>query len=94
MSTKTAPRETNIHIRARTADRELIDRAAEVLGKSRSDFVLDTVRREAEEVLREQRVFELDADQWTAFMDALDNPPKNNSRLRDLFSRKAPWPTA
>ena len=57
-------------------DRELIDRAAEVLGKSRSDFVLDTVRREAEEVLREQRVFELDADQWKAFMDALDNPPK------------------
>lgn len=94
MSIRAAPRETNIHIRARVADRELIDRAAEVLGKSRSDFVLDTVRREAEEVLREQRVFELDADQWKSFMDALDKPPKSNPRLRDLFSRKAPWPTA
>ena len=84
MTTRTN-RETNIHIRARSADRDLIDRAAEVLGKSRSDFVLDTARRGAEEVLRDQRVFELDATRWVAFMEALDNPPKSNPRLRGLF---------
>ena len=91
MPSTTAARETNIHIRARSADRDLIDLAASVLGKSRSEFVLDTVRREAEEVLRERRAIELEPEGFAAFMQALDNPPRSNPRLRQLFARKAPW---
>ena len=78
-------------IRVRKEDRDLIDRAADLLGKSRSEFVLETARREAQTVLAEQTVFKLDAKQWNAFIEALDAPPKDNAGLRDLFRRKAPW---
>lgn len=91
MAGRTATRETNIHIRAHAADRELIDRAAEASGKTRSEFVLDTARREAEEVLREQRVFHLDATAWHSFMTELDRAPRDNPKLKGLFKRKAPW---
>lgn len=91
MTSRASTRETNIHIRAHQVDRDLIDRAAEATGKSRSEFVLDTARREAEEVLREQRVFNLDATAFKAFMHELDNPPARNPKLAALLNRKAPW---
>ena len=87
----TATREANIHIRVHQADRDLIDRAAAVAGQSRSEFVLGTARREAEDVLREQRVFHLDAGAWDLFMTELDRPPQDNPRLAALLQRQAPW---
>jgi uncharacterized protein (DUF1778 family) len=84
-------RETNIHIRAHADIRDLIDQAAEALGRTRSEFVLDTAKREAEEVLRDQRVFQLDAEAFDAFLNELDRPPAQNPRLHELMSRKAPW---
>ena len=91
MPAPAARRDTNIPIRARAEDRDLIDRAARVLGKSRSEFMIETARREAQTVLADQTHFVLDAKQWDAFMAALDAPPKDNPRLRELMSRKAPW---
>ena len=39
-----------INIRVKPGQRDVIDRAAEALGKSRSEFILDTACREAESV--------------------------------------------
>jgi uncharacterized protein (DUF1778 family) len=86
-----ATREANIHVRARPADRDLIDRAAAQLGKSRSEFVIETMRREAQEVLLDQTIFHVDAKTWKAFVAELDRPPRDNPRLRALMHRKAPW---
>ena len=91
MTERSDTRDTNIHIRARASDRDLIDRAAEATGKSRSEFVLETARREAEEVLRDQQVFSLDAAAWKKFMAELDRPPRENPKLRELLGRRAPW---
>lgn len=84
-------REANIHIRARPVDRDLIDRAAALLGKSRSEFVIETMRREAQEILLDQTQFVVDAKTFKAFVAELDRPPRDNPRLRALFQRKAPW---
>jgi uncharacterized protein (DUF1778 family) len=86
-----ATREANIHVRARTTDRDLIDRAAAQLGKTRSEFVIETMRREAQEILLDQTVFHMDAKTWKAFIAELDRPPRENPRLRALMQRKAPW---
>ena len=88
---KSKTRDAVMPIRVRRADRDLIDRAAGLLGKSRSEFVLETARREAQTVLGDQTVFQLDAKQWKAFNTALDAPPKDNPRLRELLTRKPIW---
>ncbi len=48
-------RDVNINLRASQRQRSLIDRAAEALGKNRSDFMLEASCREAESVLRDRR---------------------------------------
>jgi uncharacterized protein (DUF1778 family) len=80
-----------INLRASQRQKVLIDRAAEALGRSRSDFMLDTACREAESVLLDRRYFALSGDQFKRFKSILDNPPKDNPKLRRLLQSKAPW---
>jgi len=89
-SSKSARRET-INLRASRHQKVLIDRAAEALGRSRSDFMLDTACREAESVLLDRRYFPLPDDAFRKFVAMLDRPPKNSPRLRRLLQRRAPW---
>lgn len=86
-------RDININIRAKRTQRELIDHAAELLGKSRSDFMLETACREAENVLLDQRIFRLDEERFRQFEALLDAPPSENPKLRALLAHKAPWET-
>jgi uncharacterized protein (DUF1778 family) len=88
--TKTTRGET-INLRASLRQRSLIDRAAEALGRSRSDFMLDTACREAESVLLDRRYFSLSEDEFKKFTAVLDSPPKDNPKLRRLLQSRAPW---
>lgn len=80
-----------ISIRAKARQRDLIDQAAERLGRSRSDFMLEVSCREAEDVLLDQTYFALDADAFARFQEMLSNPPELTDRLRRLLATKAPW---
>ncbi len=75
----------------RRKQKVLIDRAAEALGRSRSDFMLDTSCWEAESVLLDRCYFALSEDVFKLFTSILDSPPKDNPRLRRLLHTKAPW---
>ncbi len=86
-----APRDVNINLRASGKQRSLIDRAAEALGRNRSDFMLEASCREAESVLLDRRYFALDAETFKEFTAMLDSPPAANPRLRRLLAGKAPW---
>lgn len=86
-----ATRSTVINLRADERRRGLIDRAAEAVGKNRSEFMLDAATREATTVLLDRRYFQLDARAFKQFAAALDAPPSDNPRLRTLLSKKAPW---
>ncbi len=86
-----SPRDVVINLRAKQSQRNLIDRAAESLGKSRSDFLLDAACSEAENVLLDQRIFYLDDAQYKVMMDLLNAPPQKNEKLQALFARKSPW---
>ncbi len=88
---RSATRSAPINLRALDSQRSLIDRAATILGKNRSDFMLEAACREAENVLLDQRLFGLNETDFDAFMTALDAPVKDNPTLRDLMTRKAPW---
>lgn len=84
-------RAETINLRATRKQKALIDRAAEALGRSRSDFMLDTVCREAESVLLDRRYFVLSEEAFRKFAIMLDKPPKDNPKLRRLLETKAPW---
>ncbi len=83
-----------ISIRAKAGQRDLIDQAAERLGRSRSDFMLEAACRQAEHVLLDQTYFALDAKGFAAFQALLDKPPAPTDRLRRTLNARAPWDTA
>ena len=83
--------DTTITMRLPTRTRELIDTAAATQGKSRTEFVPESARLHAIDVLLDQRIFSLDSDQSGMLVEALANPPKPNAALRALLSSKSPW---
>jgi uncharacterized protein (DUF1778 family) len=88
---KRGSRDVTINLRADHTKRALIDRAAETVGKNRSEFMLEAACREATEVLLDQRLFMVDEKAYKRFTDALDAPPTENKRLKRLMTLKAPW---
>ena len=78
-----------IQIRARSEDRDLIDRAATALGKTRSDFVMDSARAAASDVLLDRRKFYLDPADFAAVLAELDRPP--DEKLIALLRSKPVW---
>ena len=85
------PRDVTINLRANQRQRALIDRAAETLGKNRSDFMLEAACRAADSVLQDRRLFLLDEKAYKRFTAALDKPPAENPKLRRLLAARAPW---
>ncbi|VTR93401.1 toxin-antitoxin system protein : Uncharacterized protein OS=uncultured bacterium GN=ACD_45C00672G0002 PE=4 SV=1: DUF1778 [Gemmata massiliana] len=80
-----------ISVEARTQQRDLIDKAAERVGLTRSDFVMGAACREAEDVVLDQTYFPLDARAFAEFMALLEHPPAPDERLYDLMTAQAPW---
>lgn len=91
ISTKQSLRSAPINLRVRPAQRELIDRAAQILDLPRTDFMLEAATRAAENVLLDQRLFMLDASSYQAFEKALNAPVADNPALRRLLATRAPW---
>lgn len=82
---------TTINLRVSHRTRDLIDMAANVVGKTRTEFMLESAQQHAIDVLIDQKLFSLNEPQFAAFMDVLDNPPPASTRLKRLFAEKSPW---
>ena len=81
----------NINLRVSRRQKSLIDRAAQALGRNRSDFMLETACREAESVLLDRRYFALPDEEFKRFTAMLDKPPVSNPRLARLLKARSPW---
>jgi len=86
-------RESPINLRALPEQRDLIDQAAKLLNKNRSDFMLEAACDRAQAVLLDQVFFNLDADKFAQFTAMLDAPINSNPGLERLLDVKAPWGT-
>lgn len=84
-------RRETLNLRIKTAERELIDRAAKARGKNRTDFVLEAARAAAEEALIEQRIIMVDPEAYQEFLTRLDQIPEPNAALRKTMRSVAPW---
>ena len=87
----TADTKGTINLRIETQTRRLIDDAAAILGKTRTEFMIESARRQAIDVLLDQRLFVLDPERYDAFIHALDNPPASGPKLRSLLRRVPAW---
>ena len=83
-----------INLRALPEQRDLIDHAAHLLGKNRSDFMLESACDKARMVLLDQVFFRLDIDKFEQFTAMLDAPSVSNAGLERLLAIKAPWSEA
>jgi uncharacterized protein (DUF1778 family) len=90
-STRTAKPRDTLNIRIKPSERGMIDRAAELTGKTRTDFVLDAARRAAVDALTDRSLFLVDADTFAQFSAALDAPPQHNKKLTRTMQTPAPW---
>ena len=85
------PGKGSINLRIETHTRRLIDDAASALGKTRTEFMVESARRQAIDVLLDQRLFVLDPERHERFLEALDNPPAPGPKLRSLLGRTPAW---
>ena len=84
-------RDATINLRALPEQRDLIDHAATLLGKNRSDFMLEAACDKAQAVVLDQVFFGLDADRFQQFTAMLDAPLGHNTGLKRLMAVAAPW---
>ena len=87
-------RDVAINLRALPEQRDLIDHAASLLGKNRSDFMLEAACDRAQAVILDQVFFNLDAKKFKLFTAMIDAPLHTNPGLERLMTVKAPWNTS
>ncbi len=94
MATSRTETETaQLNITLPLPQQELFDRAAESMGMTRTQFILDAAQERAEEHLVEQNMMELDAESFDALQAMLDAPPVMPDGLRRLLARRPIWET-
>jgi uncharacterized protein (DUF1778 family) len=90
MPTATQTAGVNIHLRARAQDRDLIDKAAQLSGTNRSDFMLTSALKEAKNLLLDQSHLRVDAAAFQKIMAWLDTEPTGEEAagMKRLLDRK------
>jgi uncharacterized protein (DUF1778 family) len=84
-------RRNSLNLRIKPELRGLIDRAAQLAGKNRTDFVLDAARRAAEDALLDRTMLSVGPKAYAEFLKRLDAPPRPNGRLRRTMKARPPW---
>ncbi|MDG4873870.1 DUF1778 domain-containing protein [Mesorhizobium sp. WSM4935] len=84
-------KEYPISMRLPEADVAMIDRAARLRGRSRTDFVRDAAVRAAEDVLMDNRLVRMSPEGFAEFMQVLSTPAAPVPNLVELAKRPAPW---
>ena len=77
--------EVRKRITARVSDkvRDTLEKAAELLGSTVNQFVVQTAYEEAQRVLERESIIRLSQKDARRILSLLDHPPKPNKRLKD-----------
>jgi len=89
MASITTVRQRNQRLEARVTQtqKELIERAACVQGRTVTDFVVGVLQDAAKQAIADHAVWKLTQEQQKVFVDALTNPPAPNQKLREAYKR-------
>jgi uncharacterized protein (DUF1778 family) len=78
-------RSEKLDLRLTPGAKQTLQRAAAAAQRSVSEFVLESALANASETLADRQTFQLDGEQWDAFVAALDAPPQVHPRLVRLL---------
>ena len=86
MKAQSSPKTDRLDIRITPEARRLLQQAARERHTTISQFVLESALNSANTVLAERSRIALNAEQWAAFMAALDAPPRRHPRMERLLN--------
>ncbi|WP_421550026.1 DUF1778 domain-containing protein [Kluyvera intermedia] len=84
-------RDKQINVRATEEERAVIDYAASLVNKNRTDFIIEKAVHEAQNIILDQRVFVLDDARYQAFIEQLEAPVQNVAGRQRLSDVKPAW---
>lgn len=89
---RTAERKDHpLSMRLPETDIAIIDRAAGLRGRSRTDFIREAAVRAAEDVLMENTLIRMSSQGFGAFLRAITGPAKPVPEMVELARRSPPW---
>ena len=83
---ETAKKTERLDLRLTPEARRILQQAARERHTTISQFVLDSALRSANSILAERSRIFLNAEQWMAFQEALDGPPRRHPRMERLLN--------
>jgi uncharacterized protein (DUF1778 family) len=85
-------KETPVSMLFRDDDLAIIDRGADLLGLSRTEFVRRAALQEAQTAILNETVIRLSPEAYDAFIAAIEAPPAAApSKVKQRLERKTPW---
>jgi uncharacterized protein (DUF1778 family) len=84
-------KDVTIYLRARPEQLALINQAAALLKKTRSDFILEVALEHAHAVIPDKALFKLDSVELDAFTVLIDAPIHPNLGIERLRAVVPPW---
>jgi uncharacterized protein (DUF1778 family) len=85
----TMTKESRLNIRCDIYTRQLLDKAANYVHVSISEFVLSNALASAERIVQEHESITLNPKDFESFLAALDTPTTPNAALNRAFQRHA-----
>lgn len=83
-----------LSIRIPATELELIDRAAAIDQRSRTEFMRAASLNAAQEVLLSRKLLHMNAQAFDHFAAAMEGPALVSAEMLSVFHRKAPWEEA
>lgn len=79
-----------ISLRMSAEQKSIIDTAADVCGRSRTAFILESAIDKAQDTLLDRREFIVPPEKWDEFMALLDGP-LDDAAMRKTMDTPPPW---
>jgi uncharacterized protein (DUF1778 family) len=76
-----------LEARVSSDQKRLFERAADLQGRSLTEFVIRSMQKAAQETIREHELMSLTARDTKAFVNALLKPPASSARLKRAAER-------
>lgn len=90
-ATRKTTKSDRLYIRASSLEKAKLERAAQAVHSSRSQFVLQQALDAADRILSEQTRFALSEEAWREFCERLDSPERDLPSIRALAAEPSPF---